>query len=132
MFSNVDTASRIRISGTDNGGPTLSGNGRNLQISGDGPIEIASMVVEIRERDGTIKGPYSVINLRITGFSVVCTQRTKRLHWDQLRCGVIAERGQNKATDVTYINKGGIEFLVRNLDDKEQAAKLNKAVTEQP
>ena len=31
---------------------------------------------------------------------------------------------ENKATDVTYINKGGIEFLVRNLDDKEQAAKL--------
>ena len=31
---------------------------------------------------------------------------------------------ENKAVDVTYINKGGIEFLVRNLDDKEQAAKL--------
>jgi len=31
---------------------------------------------------------------------------------------------ENKATDVTYINKGGIEFLVRNLNDKEQAAKL--------
>ena len=30
---------------------------------------------------------------------------------------------ENKAVDVTYINKGGIEFLVRNLDDKEQAAK---------
>tara|TARA_B100000575_G_C22819918_1_gene482367 strand:- start:5 stop:601 length:597 start_codon:yes stop_codon:yes gene_type:complete len=31
---------------------------------------------------------------------------------------------ENKATDVTYIRKKGIEFLVRNLDDKEQAAKL--------
>ena len=31
---------------------------------------------------------------------------------------------ENKAVDVTYIKKGGIEFLVRNLDDKEQAAKL--------
>ena len=31
---------------------------------------------------------------------------------------------ENKAVDVTYIKKGGIEFLVRNLDDKEHAAKL--------
>lgn len=31
---------------------------------------------------------------------------------------------ENKATDVTYIRKGGIEFLVRNLDDKEKAARL--------
>ena len=31
---------------------------------------------------------------------------------------------ENKATDVTYVKKGEIEFLVRNLDDKEQAAKL--------
>lgn len=31
---------------------------------------------------------------------------------------------ENKATDVTYVKKGGIEFLVRNLDDKEAAAKL--------
>jgi len=31
---------------------------------------------------------------------------------------------ENKAIDVTYINRGGVEYLVRNLDDKEKAAKL--------
>lgn len=31
---------------------------------------------------------------------------------------------ENKAVDVTYVKKGGREYLVRNLDDKEQAAKL--------
>ena len=31
---------------------------------------------------------------------------------------------ENKAVDVTYVKKGGIEYLVRNLDDKEKAAKL--------
>ena len=31
---------------------------------------------------------------------------------------------ENKAVDVTYVNKGGREYLVRNLDDKERAAKL--------
>lgn len=31
---------------------------------------------------------------------------------------------ENKAMDVTYVSRDGIEFLVRNLDDKEQAAKL--------
>tara|TARA_B110001469_G_scaffold127034_1_gene146398 strand:- start:2626 stop:3222 length:597 start_codon:yes stop_codon:yes gene_type:complete len=31
---------------------------------------------------------------------------------------------ENKAVDVTYVARGGREYLVRNLDDKEQAAKL--------
>lgn len=31
---------------------------------------------------------------------------------------------ENKAIDVTYVTRGGVEFLVRNLDDKERAAKL--------
>ena len=31
---------------------------------------------------------------------------------------------ENKAADVTYVKHNKTEFLVRNLDDKEQAAKL--------
>ena len=31
---------------------------------------------------------------------------------------------ENKAADVTYVKHKKVEFLVRNLDDKEQAAKL--------
>lgn len=31
---------------------------------------------------------------------------------------------ENKAADVTYVKHGKTEFLVRNLDDKEKAAKL--------
>ena len=37
---------------------------------------------------------------------------------------------ENKASDVTYITHKNIEFLVRNEDDKEEAAKLLSDITE--
>ena len=37
---------------------------------------------------------------------------------------------ENKAADVTYITHKNIEFLVRNEDDKEEAAKLLSDITE--